>query len=105
MHLHRQPFGQRVHHACAHAVQAAGDLVAPAAELAARVQHGVNDLERGPPRLRLDIHRDAAPIVHHGDGVALVDRYVDLRAVAGQRLVDGVIHNFVDEVVQAAHRR
>ena len=32
-----------------------------------------------------------------------MDRDVDARAVAGERLVDGVVDDLVDEVVQAAH--
>ena len=105
MHLHRQPLGKGVDDARADAVQTAGDLVASAAELAARVQHGVDDLERGTARLRLNVDRNAAAVIHNGDGVALVDRHLNFRAVARERLVDGVIHNFVDEVMQAAHRR
>ena len=105
VHLHRQPFRQRVDDARAHAVQTAGDLIASAAELTARVQHGIDDLECGAPRLRLNVDRNAAAVVDNGDGVALVDRHLDLRAVARKRLVDGVIHNFVNEVVQAAYRR
>ena len=105
MHLHRQPLGKGVDDARAHAVQTAGDLIASAAELAARVQHGVDDLERGAPRLRLNVDGDTAAVIHNGDGVALVDRHLDLRAVARKRLVDGVIHNFVNEVVQSARGR
>ena len=43
--LDAQPLRQRVDDADADAVQAAGDLVAAAAELAAGVEHGVDDLE------------------------------------------------------------
>ena len=102
MDLHRQPFRQRVDNARADAVQTAGNLVASAAELAACVQHGIDDLERGAPRLRLNVDGDAAAVVDDRNGVALVDRHLDLRAVARERLVNGVIHNFVNEVVQAA---
>ena len=105
MHLHRQPLGKGVDDARADTVQTAGDLVASAAELAARVQHGVDDLKRRTARLRLNVDRNAAAVIHNGDGVALVDRHLNFRAVARERLVDGVIHNFVDEVMQAAHRR
>ena len=103
--LHRQPFGQRVDDARADAVQTAGNFVSAAAELAARVQHGIDDLERGTARLRLNVDRNAAAVIHNSDGVALVDRHLNFRAVARERFVDGVIHNFVDEVMQAAHRR
>ena len=105
MHLHRQPLGKGVDDARAHAVQTAGDLIASAAELTARVQHGIDDLERGAPRLRLNVDRDTTAVINNGDGVALVDRHLDLRAVACERLVNGVIHNFVNEVVQAARGR
>src|SRR3972149_7182584 len=43
--LDAQELGQRVHHADAHAMEPARDLVAATAELAARVEHGVDDLE------------------------------------------------------------
>ena len=105
VHLHRQPFRQRVDNARADAVQTAGDLVASAAELAACVQHGVDDLERGTARLRLNVDWNAAAVIHNGDGVALVDRHFNFRTIACKRFVNGVIHNFVDEVMQAAHRR
>ena len=105
VHLHRQPLGKGVDDARAHAVQTAGDLIASAAELTARVQHGIDDLERGAPRLRLNVDRNAAAVIHNGDGVALVDRHFNFRAVARKCLVNGVIHNFVNEVVQAARGR
>ena len=101
VHLHLQPFAQRVDDRGADAVQAAGDLVAAAAELAAGVQHRVDDLQRGTARLRLDVHGDAAAVVGDGDRPVRVDRHVDMRAEAGQRLVDGVVHDLVHEVVQA----
>src|SRR5882672_4289587 len=34
-----------------------------------------------------------------------MERQVDLRAKAGQRLVDGVVHHFVNQVMQAARGR
>ena len=101
VHLHLQPLAQRVDDRGADAVQAAGDLVAAAAELAAGVQHRVHDLQRGTARLRLDIHGDAAAVVGDGDRPVGVDRHADMRAEAGQRLVDGVVHDLVNEVMQA----
>ena len=99
--LDLQPFAQGVDHAGAHAVEAAGDLVAPAAELAAGVEHGENHLQGGQARLGLDVHGDAAAVVGDSDGVALVDGDGDLIAEAGQGLVDGVVHDLVDQVVQS----
>jgi hypothetical protein len=62
-YLDLQPFGQGVDHGGAHAVEAAGDLVAAAAEFAAGVQHGVHHLKRGLAGLGLDVHGDAAAVV------------------------------------------
>ena len=104
VHLHRQPFGQGVHHAGAHAMEAAGHLIAASAELAAGMEHGVYHLQRGLTGLGLNIHRDAPAVIHNGDGVALVDGHGDLRAEAGQRLVDGVVHDLVYQMMQSGGR-
>ena len=98
---HLQPLREGVDHRGAHAVEAAGDLVAAAAELAAGVEDGIDHLQGGLAGLRLDVHGDAAAIVGDGDGIALVDDDVDLIAVAGQGLVDGVVHDLVDQVMKA----
>ena len=83
-------------------MQTAGDLVAGvlAAELAAGVQHSVNDGDSRDAQLGLDIDRDAAAIVRYFDDVAGLDGDFDVGAVARQRLVDGVIDDLIDEVVQ-----
>ena len=47
------------------------------------------------------IHGDAAAVVDDGHRVVDVDRDVDLIAVAGERLVDRVVDDLVDEVMQA----
>ena len=47
----------------------------------------------------LVIHRDAAAVVDHGDGVINVDGDVDAGGVAGERFVDGVVDDLIDEVV------
>src|SRR5215218_1477045 len=95
---------QRVDHGDADAVQAAGDLVAAAvAELAAGVQDGQHHLDRRPALLLHDGDGDAAAVVDHGDRVVGVNRDVHARRVARERLVDGVVHDLVDEVVKAAH--
>ena len=88
----------------ADAVQAARDLVAVAAELAARVQDGQDDLD-GRLAALVHVDRDAAAVVDDRDAVVLVDRHVDVVAVAGEGLIDGVVDDLVDEVVQAALAR
>ena len=99
-HLRRE----RVHDRDADAVQAAGDPVAAAAELAAGVQRGERDLDGRPAVLgardRLD--GDAGAVVLHRHAAVGVDRDDDLRRAAGHRLVDGVVDDLVDEVMQAS---
>ncbi len=102
--LDDQPLAQRVDDRSADAVQAAGYLVASAAEFAAGVQHRIDDLESGSARLGLDVHRDAAAVVGDGDRVAGIDCDRDVRAEAGQRLVDGVVHDLIDKVVETRGR-
>ena len=62
-------------------MQAAGDLIAAAAEFAARMQDRIDDLERGAAGLGLNVHGDAAAVIGDGDGVAGVDRHGDVGAV------------------------
>ena len=95
--------GQRVDHRDADAVQAAGDLVAAAvAELAAGVEHGEHDLGRRALLLLVHVHGDAAAVVGDRDGVVRVDRDLDVVALAGERLVDRVVHDLVDQVMEPA---
>ena len=94
--------GERVDHRDADAVQAAGDLVAAAAELAAGVQHGQHDGDGGQLLARRDVDGDAAAVVGDLDGAVGQDRDLDPVAEAGQRLVDGVVHDLPHQVVQAA---
>ena len=63
------------------------------------MQHREHDLGRGLAAL-VHVHGDAAAVVDDRDRVVDVDRDVDLVTEARQRLVDGVVDDFVDEVVQ-----
>ncbi len=96
--------GERVHDRDAHAVQAAGDRVAAAAELAAGVQRRERDLDGGTavlrPRDRLD--GDAGAVVLHGHAAVGVERDDDLGRAARHRLVDGVVDDLGHEVMQAS---
>ena len=84
-------------------MEAAGDLVAAAAELAAGVQHGEHDLGRALALVRagrVRVDRDAAAVVVDAAAAVGQQRDVDAGAVAGHRLVDGVVDDLPDEVVQ-----
>ena len=92
---------QRVDDGDADAVQAARHLVGILVEFSARVQLGHDDLGGGNALALVDVDRDAATVVAHGDGAVGVEHDLDRGGVAGQRLVDGVVDDLVDHVMQA----
>ena len=94
------PCAQRVDCADAHAVKTARNLVAAAAKLAARVQLGHDHRQCGHAGLFLDIHRNACAVVFHGDALIFVDDDANPVAAPLHGFVDGVVHHFVDHVVQ-----
>ena len=102
--LELEPLGERVDDRDADAVQTARDLVALVVELAAGVQHRQHDLGGRLPRL-VHVHGNAATVVDDGHRVVDVNGDRDLAAVAGQRLVDRVVHHLPDEVVEADRPR
>ena len=84
-------------------MQSAGNFVGRGIELSAGMQRGHHDL-RGGNLFAVDVHvvdRNAAAVIDHGDGVVDVDRDFDLVGVSGERFVNGVVDDFVDEMVQA----
>ena len=54
------------------------------------------------PLLGVQPDRDATAVVDHLDAATVEQADEDGVAVAGQCLVDGVVHHLVDQVVQAA---
>ena len=76
-----------------------GDVRA-AAELAAGVQLGRDDLDTGQPGLGLLVGGDAAAVVVDLDRVVGMQRDLDPLGVAGERLV----HAVVDDLPQAVHQ-
>ncbi len=101
--LDREAVGQRVHNGNADAVQAASGLVGVAAKLAARMQHGEDNLQRrffGKPRVRID--RYAAAII--ADGKRMVRAQLDLnaRGEAGDGLVHSIVEDLGGEMVKRA---
>ena len=101
-HLDLEVAGQRVHHRDADAVQTAGHLVAAATELAARVQHGQREGHGRQLLAGRGVGGDAATVVLDPHPAVGLEGDHDPVAVAGQRLVDRVVHDLPDQVVQAA---
>ena len=100
--LQEEPGGQGVHHRDAHAVQATGDLVAaPLTELATGVEHGEHHLGRRlSPLLLHRAGRDTPAVVDDLHPSVGQQGDVDLRAVAGHGLVDGIVDDLPHQVVE-----
>ena len=100
MDLDLQPLGQGVDHGSTYAVEAAGHFISPAPEFSAGMEHGKNNLQGGFAGLLLGVHRDAAAIIGNADDIAFLDADLDMAAIARQSLINGVIHNFIDQVMK-----
>ena len=101
VHLGHELGRKGVDHRGAHAVQAAGDLVALAAEFAAGMQRGHDRLERGDFCLLVDVYRDAAAVVGDAHPAARQQNDLDVVGKAAHRLVARVIKNLPDKMMQA----
>ena len=99
--LRAQFFGQSVHHRTAHTVKAAGDLVGPTAELAARVQGGHHRFQGAFAGFSVLVDGDSTAVVGHGYPAVFGNGNIDVVAVAGHCFVHRVIQYLVDQVVQA----
>ena len=98
--LRDQPLRERVDAGHAHAVQTARDLIAAAAEFAAGVQLGEHDFDSRFPFLFDDADGDAAPVVRDAHRAVGQDLHRNVRAIARERLVDGVVHHFRHEMME-----
>ena len=90
-YLNVEGLAQRVDAGDADAMQASRNLVARIVELApacSLVSTTSTAVIRSPVGRIFIIHRNAASVVDHGDGVVDVDDDVDFFGIAGQRLVD-----------------
>ena len=104
-HLGDQVLGERIDDRDAHAVQAARDLVAVAAELSARVELREDDRQRRQSLVLHHVDRDARAPVLDRDRVVRMERDLDAVVAPLERLVDRVVDDLVDEVMEAAEAR
>ena len=100
--LDDEPLRKGIDHRSAHAVQAARDLVALPAEFTAGVQDGIDHRHRRDAHFGVDAHGDAAAVIGDTDDIPLQYFGFDVGTVACQRLINGVIHYLIHQVVQAA---
>ena len=96
-------FAQRIHAGNADTVQSARDFVRRRIELTSGVQRGQYNL-RGWNLFAFvlhHIHWDTATVVDHRHRVIDVDGDFNFVSVARKRFVHGVVHHFVNEMVQS----
>src|SRR5207237_2827343 len=77
-----------------------GDLVAASAELAAGVKLGHHDLQGWLALVLHDVDRDTTAVVGDRGGTVLVERYLDPSTEPGERLIDRVVNELIDEVME-----
>src|SRR5581483_11367891 len=97
-----QIFAECVDAGNAYTMQSTGNFVRRAIELAAGVELGHHDLG-GWNLFAIDIHRvdgNAAAVIYDRDGVVDVNGDFDFVGMSSQRLVNGIVHDLVHEVVQ-----
>ncbi len=104
-YLHLQPLAQRVYAGDANTMQTARHFVAVVIELAAGVERRENDGDGRFLLGRVNVNRNASPVVVDTDRSIRVDRDVDMGAEARQGFVDTVVRDLVDAVVKTAYRR
>ena len=103
LYLYLHVLTEGIYHGNAYAMKAAGNLVAITAELAPGMEHRQNNLH-GRLAGFMQVNRNAAAIIGNGDAVVLMNHHVDIRAVACQRLIYGIVHHLVDKVMESPFR-
>ena len=81
-------------------MEAARNLVATAAKFAAGVEHRKHGLQGRLARAGMDIGGNAAAVVGDRGGAVGTETYKDFVAVAGEGLINGVIHHLIHKVMQ-----
>ena len=92
--------GQGVDDRGADAVEAAGRLVGVVVEFSARVQRRVDE-PLGRHALLMHADGNASAVVRDLAGPVRLERNIDMRAVAGEMLVDRIVYDFVNEMIES----
>ncbi len=100
VHQKLQFFGQEVDDRHAHAMQPARNFVGALVEFAAGVQGGHDQLSSRATGLRVFVHRNPAAVIADLRGPVGEQAHFDSVAMAGERLVHGVVHDLVDQMMQ-----
>ena len=93
--------GQCVYTRYTDAVQTTGNFVGTLVEFTAGMQHGHDNFESGFLFFFVKVYRNTASVVLYGDRVIFVDGNFDVVAITGERFVDGVVYNLVNQVMES----
>ena len=104
VHLHVHLLRERIHTTHTYTVETTGYLVTILVELTTGVEHGHNNFQRTLMLLRMHIYRNTTTVILNGNGVILVDMNGYLITETGECLINGVIHHFINQVVQTLKR-
>ena len=81
-------------------METTGYLIARAAELTTCMQDSEDDLECRLTSLLLNVDRNASTIILYSDGIILLDGDGDAVTETRQRLINGVVHDLIDEMME-----
>jgi hypothetical protein len=84
-------------------MQTARHLIRVLVKLPPGMQRGHDHLESRSLLFGMQVHRDPASIIPDCNGSILVDGHQNSIAVTCERLVNGVVHHLVDQVMKTAH--
>src|SRR5207253_8321791 len=99
--LEIQPLRKRVNHGHTNAVQAARNFVCSVVEFSSRVKLCKNNLCCRLSFLRHDLCRYPAAVVDDGNRIVDVNNHVNFRAESCESFINGVVYDFIHEVVQS----
>ena len=83
-------------------MRAAGKFISALTVFSAGVQSRQNHFDAGNFILRMDVHRNPAPVVADGKRTVHVDIDFDLVAMTGQMFVHGIVQNLAHAMMQRA---
>ena len=81
-------------------MQTARNFIAPATELTTGMQNRQRQLDAGFSLGMVHSGRNTAAVIDDGNRIVGMDRDRNIFAITGQRFVDAVIDNLVDQVMQ-----
>ena len=84
-------------------MKAPGDLIAPIVKLSSGVELGHNHFHGRAFLLFMNINGNAAAVIPDGNAVIDMNDHFNFVTVAGQGLIDAVVHQLMDEMVEAFH--